>query len=214
MCVPVWILSHFSFSCHLISPSLYIRLSLFRPWEYEFPSEPQISDRQDQCCDCVRSPLMCGAAQTQAQSILAPRFLPPSLCFFSSPSPPLFLSFSHLSFWSAVFDSKGGLLPLQRPGLISNFQIPVFVFFTTFLLFTLFFNITRNKHNGGKLPYKRRWGLWEAEASVALKWERTSLISNLKLPCSHLWPSLNSLTQAIHSPFTHTKTSVFTLQHL
>ncbi len=46
------------------------------------------------------------------------------------------------------------------------------------------------------------------------KWERTSLISSLKLPCFHLWPSVNSLTASTgadenvisvrtHSPFDH-----------
>lgn len=56
----------------------------------------------------------------------------------------------------------------------------------------------------------RGGGIWEAEASVALKWERTSLISNLKLPCSHLWPALNSLTQAIHRLFSHKNKCVYT----
>lgn len=92
-----------------------------------FASEPRVSvqpsDQRDRCPVCVRSPLMCGAAQTQAQSISAHQFSH-LLVSFSVSLLPFFLPPSYL-FHFAVFSSTGRLPPLHAPGLIFHFQITV-----------------------------------------------------------------------------------------
>lgn len=57
--------------------------------------------------------------------------------------------------------------------------------------------------------------MWEASVDVLSKWERTSLISSLKLPCSHLWPSVNSLTPSADVIATHTaqEHGIYTYTH-
>lgn len=129
--------------------------------------------------------------------------------------PPIPFSFS-----SAVFSSVARLPPLHGPRLMFHFQTTVashcFISVLSLSLSSMYWETaTQQREAKTQWPgwHIRGGGIWEAEASVALKWERTSLISNLKLPCSHLWPALNSLTQAIHRLFSHTKTSVFTQHH-
>lgn len=159
-------------------------------------------------CQCQISTHVWSSSDT---SSIHPSTLIPSL-------PPLFLlSLTSLSFSSAVSSSKGRSPPLHRPWLIFHFQITVAHSCVSTLLFLALSFLQCTERQTQQREAETQWacwhirgcGVWEAEASVALKWERTSLISNLKLPCSHLWPSLNSLTQAIHRLIlTHTNKCV------
>lgn len=143
-----------------------------------------------------------------------------SLCFFFSPPspPPLCLSppLPPLSPPSCLFHLLS--FPLKGDYLLLTGWDWYFIsksLWLTVVFSTLLFLQCTERQTQQRVA-ETQWAcwhirggrVWEAEASAALKWERTSLISKLKLPCSHLWPSLNSLTQTIHRPFSHTKKQV------
>lgn len=174
-------------------------------WIWRFPSE-QISRCRSRLvmCQCQIPAHVWSTLDTR--SFPQPRF---SLFFFLPPIP--------FSFSSAVFSSVVRLPPLHGPRLMFHFQTtvasPCFISVLSLSLSSMYWETaTQQREAKTQCPrwHIRGGGIWEAEASVALKWERTSLIFNLKLPCSHLWPALNSLSQAIHCLFSHKNKCVYT----